>query len=148
MRAGVFAVSSIFGAIGFIGAATAAPQVLMVVTPSDEMLLTCENGICSTEVAAICLQPDRSNPKLGKSFSVRASDANIRGARSSAAPTPLATLPAGRRKQAATQLPSEPGRRWRAAATAPPVRDQWGAADYLYASTFCQHGAEQLRGAA
>ncbi|MDD9903875.1 MAG: hypothetical protein OXT06_09935 [Rhodospirillaceae bacterium] len=83
MRAGVFAVASIFGAIGFIGAATAAPQVLMVVTPSDEMPLTCENGICSTEVAAICLQPDRSNPQRGKSYSVRASDAKIQGARSS-----------------------------------------------------------------
>lgn len=82
MRAGIFAVASVLGAIGFLGTAAAAPQVLMVVTPSDEMPLTCENGICSTEVAAICLQPDRSNPQRGKSYSVKASDANIRGARS------------------------------------------------------------------
>ena len=82
MRVGVFAVASILGAVGFIGAGFAAPQVLMVVTPSDEMPLICENGICSTEVAAICLQPDRSNPQRGKSYSVRESDADIRGARS------------------------------------------------------------------
>ena len=39
MRVGVFAFASILGAVGFIGAAFAAPQVLMVVTASDEMPL-------------------------------------------------------------------------------------------------------------
>ena len=62
-----FAITSILGILGFIAAAAAAPQVLMVVTPSDEIPLTCENGSCSAEVAAICLQPDRSNPQRGKS---------------------------------------------------------------------------------
>ena len=83
MRARAFAITSILGILGFIAAAAAAPQVLMVVTPSDEIPLTCENGSCSTEVAAICLQPDRSNPQRGKSYSVRESDAKIQGARSS-----------------------------------------------------------------
>ncbi|NKB57761.1 MAG: hypothetical protein GKS00_15660 [Alphaproteobacteria bacterium] len=82
MRIGIFAVSSVLAAVGFLGAAAAAPQVLMVVTPTDELPLTCENGLCSTEVAAICLQPDRGNPARGKNYSVRESDANIRGARS------------------------------------------------------------------
>ena len=83
MPARAFAITSILGILGFIAAAAAAPQVLMVVTPSDEIPLTCENGSCSTEVAAICLQPDRSNPQRGKSYSVRESDAKIQGARSS-----------------------------------------------------------------
>lgn len=82
MRVGVFTVASILGAMGYAGAAVAAPQVLMVVTPSDEMPLTCENGICSTEVAAICLQPDRGNPQRGKRYSARTSETEIRGARS------------------------------------------------------------------
>lgn len=82
MRRGLFALSSILGAIGFVGAAAAAPQVLMVVTPSDELPLTCENGLCTTEVAAICLQPDRSNPVRGKKYSVRADRSDIRGPRS------------------------------------------------------------------
>ena len=82
MPARAFAITSILGILGFIAAAAAAPQVLMVVTPSDEIPLTCENGSCSTEVAAICLQPDRSNPQRGNSYRLRARDANIRGARS------------------------------------------------------------------
>jgi hypothetical protein len=82
MPARAFAITSILGILGFIAAAAAAPQVLMVVTPSDEIPLTCENGSCSAEVAAICLQPDRSNPQRGKSYRLRARDANIRGARS------------------------------------------------------------------
>ena len=52
-------------------------RYLLVVTPSDEMPLTCENGACSTELAAICLQPDRSNPQRSKSYSVNVSDAGI-----------------------------------------------------------------------
>ena len=47
----------------------------------------------------------------------------------------------------ATQLPSEPGRRWWAVGTAPPARDQSGAAAFSRASAFCQHGAKQLRSA-
>lgn len=41
------------------------------------MPLTCENGICSTEVAAICLQPDRGNR-----YRARTSQTEIHGARS------------------------------------------------------------------
>lgn len=82
MRARTFVAATFLGAFGYVGAAAAAPQVLMVVTPSDEMPLICENGLCSTEVAAICLQPDRSNPQRGKGYSVRQSTAEIRGARS------------------------------------------------------------------
>ncbi len=82
MRVGVLTIASVLSVFGFMGAAVAAPQVLMVVTPSDNMPLTCENGVCATEVAAICLQPDRGNPVRGKNYSVRESDANIRGARS------------------------------------------------------------------
>lgn len=82
MRIKAFAIASIFGAVGYVSAASAAPQVLMVVTPSDEMPLACENGVCSTEVAAICLQPDRANPQRGKSYSARSAETNIRGARS------------------------------------------------------------------
>jgi hypothetical protein len=82
MRVGIFAVASVLGIVGLLSSANAAPQVLMVVTPTGELPLTCENGICATEVAAICLQPDRGNPVRGKSYSVRESDTAIRGARS------------------------------------------------------------------
>ncbi len=90
MRVGIFAAVSFFGIVGLIGAAAAAPQVLMVVTPSDEMPLTCENGTCSTEVAAICLQPDRANPVRGKNYSVKA--ASVRGARSSVVEDTIALI--------------------------------------------------------
>lgn len=82
MRMGAFSIASVFGLLGYLGTAAAAPQVLMVVTPTDELPLTCENGICATEVAAICLQPDRANPVRGARYGVRAADAGVRGASS------------------------------------------------------------------
>lgn len=82
MRVGIFAVASVLGVFGLLNAASAAPQVLMVVTPTGELPLTCENGTCATEVAAICLQPDRGNPVRGKNYTIRESSTAIRGARS------------------------------------------------------------------
>lgn len=79
MRMGAFSIASVFGILGYLGTAVAAPQVLLVVTPTDELPLTCENGICATEVAAICLQPDRANPTRGARYGVRAGDAGIKG---------------------------------------------------------------------
>jgi len=82
MRFRIFSAAVIFGVAGFMAAAGAAPQVLLVVTPTDELPLNCENGLCTAEVAAICLQPDRANPSRGKGYSVAASPPVV-GAKSS-----------------------------------------------------------------
>ena len=81
MRISIVAVASIFGLAA--GAALAAPQVLMVVTPTDILPMNCEGGVCSSEVAAICLQPDRANPVRGKQYRVMERTAQIPGAKSS-----------------------------------------------------------------
>src|SRR3546814_19744295 len=62
--------TTLLGMACFVGTAAAAPQVLLVVTPKDEMPLVCEGGSCSTEVTAICLQPDRANPERGTDYSI------------------------------------------------------------------------------
>jgi hypothetical protein len=81
MRTGILAAAAIFGIAGFVSAAAAAPQVLLVVTPTDELPLTCENGRCTAEVAAICLQPERANPDRGKRYNAAASS-SVPGAKS------------------------------------------------------------------
>lgn len=83
MRFARFSLAGLAAAFFGIGTAAAAPQVLMVVTPSDELPLTCTNGECTTEVAAICMQPDRANPTRGKNYHV--DTANIKGAKTSRA---------------------------------------------------------------
>ena len=82
MRLGVFAAAAVFGLAGLAVTAQAAPQILMVVTPTEELPLTCEAGLCTAEVAAICLQPDRANPARGKGYSVAKEPAGVTGARS------------------------------------------------------------------
>src|SRR3546814_14059530 len=62
--------TTLLGMACFVGTAAAAPQVLLVVTPKDEMPLVCEGGSCSTEVTAICLQQDRANPERGPDYSI------------------------------------------------------------------------------
>lgn len=81
MRISIVAVAAILGLAA--GAASAAPQVLMVVTPTDILPMNCEGGVCSSEVAAICLQPDRANPVRGKQYRVMERTAQIPGAKSS-----------------------------------------------------------------
>ena len=66
MRLGVFTAAAVFSIAGLTGTTQAAPQVLMVVTSTEELPLTCESGQCTAEVAAMCLQPDRANPERGK----------------------------------------------------------------------------------
>jgi len=77
--------SALFGAGVFVAGAAAAPQVLMVVAPTESLPLVCEGGVCATEVAAICLQPDRANPTRGKRYTLGGPDAApaVTGARSS-----------------------------------------------------------------
>src|SRR3546814_19100379 len=62
--------TTLLGMACFVGIAAAAPQVLLVVTPKDEMPLVCAGGSCSTAVTAICLQPDRANPVRGPDYSI------------------------------------------------------------------------------
>ena len=81
MRISIVAVAAILGLAA--GAASAAPQALMVVTPTDILPMNCEGGVCSSEVAAICLQPDRANPVRGKQYRVMERTAQIPGAKSS-----------------------------------------------------------------
>lgn len=78
-----FAIAAILGLATIAAPASAAPQVLMVVTPTGTLPMNCEGGVCSTEVAAICLQPDRANPARGKNYSVLERTARIEGAKSS-----------------------------------------------------------------
>ncbi|MDA0663944.1 MAG: hypothetical protein O3B08_14065 [Proteobacteria bacterium] len=82
MRLGVFTAAAVIGVAGLAGSIQAAPQVLLVVTPTEELPLTCESGACTAEVAAICLQPDRANPERGKGYSVAAEPAGVNGAKS------------------------------------------------------------------
>jgi hypothetical protein len=81
MRISIFAIAAVLGLAAT--PAMAAPQVLMVVTPSDILPMNCEGGLCSSEVAAICLQPDRANPVRGKEYRVIEDTAQIPGAKSS-----------------------------------------------------------------
>lgn len=83
MRNLVFAIAAILGLATLAAPASAAPQVLMVVTPTGTLPMNCEGGVCSTEVAAICLQPDRANPARGENYSVLERTARIEGAKSS-----------------------------------------------------------------
>lgn len=60
--------------LSFSGFANAAPQVLLVVSPQEEIPMTCEDGRCTVEVTAICLQPDRANPERGTHYVTLDSD--------------------------------------------------------------------------
>ena len=100
MRISVFAIAAILGLAAVAAPASAAPQVLMVVTPTDTLPMNCEGDLCSTEVAAICLQPDRANPVRGKNYSVFADTAQIKGAKSSSVKDTMSLIgvaPDGRR---------------------------------------------------
>jgi len=83
MRVPIFAAAAIFSIAASVTTASSAPQVLMVVTPTDTLPMICENGTCSTEVAAICLQPDRANPVRGKNYNVIERTAQIKGVKNS-----------------------------------------------------------------
>jgi hypothetical protein len=83
MRISIVAVAAILGLAAGVAPASAAPQVLMVVTPTDTLPMNCEGGVCSSEVAAICLQPDRANPVRGKQYRVIERTAQIPGVKSS-----------------------------------------------------------------
>ena len=83
MRISVFIATVILALAAIAAPATAAPQGLMVGTPTDTLPMNCEGGVCSTEVAAICLQPDRANPVRGKKYNVIETTAQIKGAKSS-----------------------------------------------------------------
>lgn len=48
--------------------AQAAPQILGLVATTAPLPFTCQNGKCSVEVSAVCLQEDRAAPKTGKVY--------------------------------------------------------------------------------
>lgn len=48
--------------------ASAAPQILLVVSPDEEIPMRCEGTSCTVELTAICLQPDRANPTRGTHY--------------------------------------------------------------------------------
>ena len=50
------------------GMANAAPQILLVVSPDEEIPMTCEGAHCTVELTAICLQPERANPLRGARY--------------------------------------------------------------------------------
>ena len=82
MRFGLIAAAAAFGVAGAVSAASAAPQVLLVVAPTDDVPLRCENGLCTAEVAAICLQPDRANPERGKRYNAMSTVSDVPGVKS------------------------------------------------------------------
>ena len=46
MRISIVAVAAILGLAAGVAPASAAPQVLMVVTPTDTLPMNCEGGVC------------------------------------------------------------------------------------------------------
>lgn len=57
------------GLAGFAGAATAAPQSLLVASKGDVPLL-CEAGECAADITTICLQRDRDMPRRGTVYDI------------------------------------------------------------------------------
>ena len=59
----------LFIALGLpIATAAAAPQILDVVATAQPLPMTCEDGVCTVELSAVCLERDRSTPQDGTPY--------------------------------------------------------------------------------
>ena len=61
-------------AIGTVGGASAAPQILAALPVGGPLELVCNDTICEAEISAICLQPSRHSPPRGTAYELLAED--------------------------------------------------------------------------
>ncbi|MEQ9639678.1 MAG: hypothetical protein RIM84_06590 [Alphaproteobacteria bacterium] len=60
--------------LGWTTAATAAPQVLALVSTDTPVTIACTGGDCTARFTSFCLQPDRAAPTGGQRYSLAAAD--------------------------------------------------------------------------
>ncbi len=54
--------------VALAGAASAAPQILGLVATHEPVPLQCDNGLCSAQFSAFCMQADRRIPQSGRAY--------------------------------------------------------------------------------
>ena len=68
MRRLLLTITALLTGMTLSGMASAAPQILLVVSPDEEIPMICEGAHCTVELTAICLQPERANPLRGTQY--------------------------------------------------------------------------------
>jgi len=69
MRNKTFVIGSLLGLfIALAPPVSAAPQILGLVVSVEPTKLQCENGVCSAEFSAFCMQEHRKSPKAGTAY--------------------------------------------------------------------------------
>jgi hypothetical protein len=53
---------------GVMGAATAAPQILALLSTEGPVPLACEGAVCTAELSAFCLEEQRATPETGTAY--------------------------------------------------------------------------------
>jgi len=64
----------LFASFAVAASADAAPQALAVMAMDEGLSLNCQDGQCSVDVTAYCLQPDRQSPSPGTPYRAAAYD--------------------------------------------------------------------------
>jgi len=64
----------LFAAFAVVATAEAAPQALAVMAMDEGLSMNCQDGQCSVDITAFCLQPDRQSPAPGTPYRPAAYD--------------------------------------------------------------------------
>ena len=79
----LIALPLVFGGLG----ASAAPQALALLSTDRPVDLRCAEGVCTAELATLCLQPDRRVPQRGRAYTLAPTQSlTLRGVRADGKP--------------------------------------------------------------